>query len=76
VAAASAFFLAAYLFMTHAFRTAPAAYVAPFRYSALVWSLLLGFALWGQVPDVVVLIGALLIVAAGGYLVQHTWTQR
>ena len=76
VGAASVFFLLAYVFMTHAFRTAPAAYVAPFRYTALVWSLLLGFALWGQIPDVAVLMGALLIVAAGAYLMRHNWTQR
>ena len=53
----ASFFLLAYVFMTHAFRTAPAAYVAPFRYTALVWSLVLGFALWGQIPDVAVLMG-------------------
>jgi len=70
VGLASVFFLLAYVFIAQAFRVAPASYVAPFRYSALVWSLAIGFVLWGQVPDLTVLIGAFLIVIAGGYLIR------
>lgn len=69
VALAGVFFLLAYVFIAQAFRVAPASYVAPFRYSALVWSLVIGAVLWGQVPDPIVLLGAFLIVIAGGYLV-------
>lgn len=71
VALAGVFFLLAYVFIAQAFRIAPASYVAPFRYSALVWGLAIGFALWGQVPDPMVLVGAILIVASGGYLVRN-----
>ena len=71
---ASIFFLLAYVLIAQAFRVAPASYVAPFRYSALVWSLAIGFALWGQIPDRIVIVGAMLIVIAGLYLVRVNWT--
>ena len=74
VAVASIFFLLAYILMAQAFRVAPASYVAPFRYSALVWSLAIGFVLWGQIPDDIVLVGAILIIVAGVYLVRAKWT--
>lgn len=70
VGLAGVFFLLAYVLMSHAFRIAPASHVAPFRYSALVWSIAIGFALWGQMPDAVVLLGAVLIVVSGGFLVR------
>lgn len=71
---ASIFFLLAYVLIAQAFRVAPASYVAPFRYSALVWSLAIGFVLWGQIPEPIVIIGAVLIVIAAGYLVRVNWT--
>jgi drug/metabolite transporter (DMT)-like permease len=74
VGVASIFFLLAYVLMIQAFRAAPASYVAPFRYSALVWSLALGFVLWGQVPDHIVIVGAIMIIVAGIYLVRARWT--
>jgi drug/metabolite transporter (DMT)-like permease len=76
IGVASVFFLLAYVLMIQAFRAAPASYVAPFRYSALVWSLALAFVLWGQVPDHIVIIGAIMIIAAGIYLVRGRWTSN
>ena len=74
VVVASIFFLLAYVFIVQAFRVAPASYIAPFRYSALVWSLVIGFVLWGHIPDRLVLVGAILIIIAGIYLVRVKWT--
>jgi drug/metabolite transporter (DMT)-like permease len=41
--------------------------VSPFRYSSILWAMVLGFAIWGDVPDAWALAGTLLIVAAGVY---------
>jgi drug/metabolite transporter (DMT)-like permease len=50
---------------TEAIRLAPASVVAPISFSSLVWAFLLGLAIWGDVPDVAVFIGAGLILCSG-----------
>ncbi len=50
---------------TEAIRLAPASVVAPISFSSLVWAFLLGFAIWGDVPDVAVFVGAGLILLSG-----------
>ncbi|WP_312529607.1 DMT family transporter [Paracoccus sp. (in: a-proteobacteria)] len=44
-------------------------FVAPFRYTALIWAILLGWLIFGEWPDVWTQLGALLIVAAGLYAI-------
>ena len=55
--------------MTQAFRFAPAAVVAPFDYTALIWATLLGWLFWGEIPDVLTYAGAAVIIASGVYIV-------
>jgi drug/metabolite transporter (DMT)-like permease len=49
--------------------------VAPFRYTQLLWSLLLGYLVFGDVPDAAMLFGASLIVLSGLYTIYRE-TQR
>ncbi|MCB1511550.1 MAG: DMT family transporter [Hyphomicrobiaceae bacterium] len=58
----------AHFLMISALRIADAALVAPFRYSALIWAALLGYLVWNHVPDGWTVVGALVIVASGIYL--------
>ncbi len=51
--------------MVQAYRFAPASLLAPFSYSSLLWSTILGWALFGGLPDVWTLAGAVVIVVAG-----------
>ena len=51
--------------MVQAYRFAPASLLAPFSYSSLLWSTVLGWALFAALPDVWTLAGAVVIVAAG-----------
>lgn len=51
-----------------AFRLAPAAVVAPFEYTALVWATGLGWVIWGDVPGAATVAGALVIVASGAVI--------
>ena len=60
--------LAHFLTIT-ALRLGDAALVTPFRYTALVWAALLGFLIWGHIPDSYTIAGAIIIVGAGIYLV-------
>lgn len=48
-----------------AFRMAPAAIVAPFDYTALIWATGLGWLIWGDVPLLWTVLGAAIIVASG-----------
>jgi drug/metabolite transporter (DMT)-like permease len=69
VGLAACAFLLAYLLMAFAFRAAPAPYVSAFRYSALLWSVLLGYWIWEQVPDALAMLGLILIAAGGAITV-------
>nr|WP_249792547.1 DMT family transporter [Bradyrhizobium sp. BRP22] len=50
-----------------AFRYADASVLAPFSYTQLLWVSLLGFFIFGEVPDVWTITGAAFIVASGLY---------
>ncbi|QQA41636.1 DMT family transporter [Pelagovum pacificum] len=54
--------------LSQAFRLAPAAVVAPFDYTALIWASLFGWLIWGTVPSIWTYLGAGVIVACGLYL--------
>jgi drug/metabolite transporter (DMT)-like permease len=55
--------------LTVAFRSAPAAVVAPFEYTALVWGACLDVAIWSVWPKLVTLLGGAIVIGAGLYLV-------
>jgi len=59
-----------------AFQKARASVLAPFSYSQLVWSGLLGFLIFGSVPDGWTLIGAAVIIASGLYTAHRERTVR
>lgn len=62
----SAGLLAAFaqIFMSHAYSLAPPGLIGPVAYSAIVFSGLIGWILWGETPDTSSIIGALLIFSA------------
>ena len=51
--------------MTESLRFAPASLVAPYKYTAIVWALLLGYLFWGESPMPIVWLGIALIIASG-----------
>ncbi|MGD9805844.1 MAG: DMT family transporter [Hyphomicrobiaceae bacterium] len=65
---ASVCLFVAYHFGVVAMRTGEIPVVAPFRYTSVVLALILGFAIWGYMPDAVSLTGIALIVVAGLFL--------
>jgi drug/metabolite transporter (DMT)-like permease len=52
-----------------AMRTGEIAVVAPFRYSIILWAVVVGFALWGEVPDAWTWIGIAVVTGAGVYTI-------
>jgi drug/metabolite transporter (DMT)-like permease len=63
---------AAQFLVIEAFRLGRAAVVAPFRYSGLVWAMLIGFFVWSEVPDAWMLAGAAIVVGAGMYMLRRS----
>jgi drug/metabolite transporter (DMT)-like permease len=59
--------IGAYLCLMQATRGADVSFVAPFRYARIVFALLIGFAVFGERPDLATLTGAVLIVGSGLY---------
>ena len=51
-----------------AHKYAPAAVLTPFSYTQLIWMIVSGFLIFGDVPPAATLIGAALIVACGAWL--------
>ena len=50
-----------------ALRSGDISAVAPFRYSALLWAMLLGYLVFGDRPDAMMVTGASIIVRSGLY---------
>jgi len=59
------------LFMVQAYRHAPAAAVAPFDYTILIWGLILGWLIWHELPDAGIWPGVGLLVACGLYIIHR-----
>ena len=51
-----------------AYRRAPPALIAPFQYTSLVWAVIIGFFVWGDIPDPTVVIAAVVVVGSGIYV--------
>ncbi|MCH7294925.1 DMT family transporter [Acinetobacter higginsii] len=62
------------IFMSHAYRLAPAGQIAPVNYIAIIFAGLWGFLLWNEVPDLYSLIGFGIILSA--ILLCSPLTQR
>ncbi len=50
-----------------AFRYADASVLAPFSYSQLIWVTILGFLIFGEIPDIWTIAGAAVIISSGLY---------
>ena len=55
--------------VSNAFRIAPAAAVSPFLYTEMIWAILFGYFIFGDVPNGIMLAGAAVIILAGLYLI-------
>ena len=60
--------IAALFCINRSLKLAPASVVVPYQYSLILWSVLLGWQMFGELPDGYTLTGAVIIVGAGLYL--------
>ncbi len=65
-----------HLLTIQALLLAPGGTMAPFRYLSLVWAAVMGYAIWGDVPDAWMLAGAALVVGAGLFILHRELRRR
>lgn len=61
------------IFQTQSFRYADASIIAPFDYTTMIFALLIGWVVFGQVPDGAVYIGGAIVAMAGLFVI---WRER
>ena len=76
LAGSAAFVIAAYLLSVEAMRAGEVSHTAPFRYTALVWSLLAGLLAFGEWPEPATLAGAAIVLAAGVFTLRREGRRR
>ena len=57
------------IFFTDSYRYAPASFLAPFDYTAMLWAFMLGYWLFGEVPTLYVVVGAIIVASAGIFVI-------
>ena len=63
--------LVGYQFIIVAMRSGEISFVAPFRYTGLLFSILLGFLIFGDIPDLAMIAGSAIIVVSGLYMLYR-----
>jgi drug/metabolite transporter (DMT)-like permease len=63
----------AHIFLTESYRHATASVVAPFDYTSMLWALLLGYWIFGELPSALVYLGAIIVAGAGLFVI---WRER
>ncbi len=58
-------------FLILAYRTAETSAVAPFRFASVPFAILVGWLVWGHVPDRIALAGIVIVVACGLYMMHR-----
>ena len=66
----------AHFLMIETFRFIQVSAVAPFKYIVLIWAAGAGYWLFGEIPDLYTVLGAMLIVAGGLYVVHREQIRR
>lgn len=61
---------------TQGFRYAPASVAAPFSYMSMIWAVLFGYLVWGDVPTLALLGGAVVVVLSGIYILYRETVRR
>ncbi|MCX7302114.1 MAG: DMT family transporter [Rhodobacterales bacterium] len=61
------------IFLTSSYRFAAASVIAPFEYTSMLLALLVGYFIFDEVPELITLAGAVLIIGAGVLII---WRER
>jgi drug/metabolite transporter (DMT)-like permease len=68
---AAVFGIVGYSFLTRAMRTGEVSSVTPFRYTRLLFAMVLGITLFGEQPDLLTLVGSAMILCCGNLILTR-----
>ncbi len=71
ISGAALMIIGGYLCSVMVMRVGEISFIAPFRYTGLVWALLLGWLVFGEWPDTLTLIGAAIVVGSGMFMLYR-----
>jgi len=71
LALASIFLAGGYYWIIDAMRHGEVSLVAPFRYAGLLWALMLGWLIWGDIPNLLAWAGIGLLIGSGLYVLHR-----
>lgn len=63
----------AHIFLTESYRNASASVVAPFDYTSMLWAFLLGYYIFGELPQPLVYAGSAIVAGSGLFVI---WRER
>jgi drug/metabolite transporter (DMT)-like permease len=66
----------AHYMMIESYRAADASVVSPFKYTAILWAVALGYVIWGDKPDAFILTGSVLVIGSGLYILYRETRRR
>lgn len=64
---AALFLVFGYMFSIMTMRVGEISFIAPFRYTILIWAIILGYVVFGDIPDGWTLLGSAIVVLTGIY---------
>jgi len=60
--------------VVYAYKHAEASFIAPFEYTAMIWAVMWGVIVFGDVPDQMTVLGAAIVIIAGIFMVRFDRT--
>lgn len=76
LAGAASFLLIAYHFMILTMREGDISFIAPFRYTGFLFAVLLGYLIFGDVPDIYIISGGMIIISTGLYTLYREFRRK
>ena len=76
IGGASLAIIGGYLFSVMTIRIGDIGFVAPFRYTAMIWALALGLLMFGEIPDMPTITGTVIIILTGLYSLSRERSVR
>jgi drug/metabolite transporter (DMT)-like permease len=60
--------MVAHVCVNRSLKLAPASIVVPYQYTTIVWAVVFGYLVFGDVPNLAMLVGAAIIIGAGLFI--------
>ena len=76
LAAASVFLAGGYYLIISSMREGEMSLIAPFRYTGLLFALVIGYGVWGEVPNLAAWCGIALLISSGIYVLHGERSRR